>query len=141
MVYCKICSKTTINDNELCKVCQNKRKAAHIILTLQDKVNFKENITKTKLFNIGYTDVIRLEDLIWTLNETNVIKKINNEEYQWVNLDLLKKFVEKYDEKNGHDFKINEIVSQENQDNCMYCGKSIPVIVVPVASTTLKLLA
>lgn len=126
MVYCKICSKTTINDNELCKVCQNKRKAAHIILTLQDKVNFKENITKTKLFNIGYTDVIRLEDLIWTLNETNVIKKINNEEYQWVNLDLLKKFVEKYDEKNGHDFKINEIVSQENQDNCMYCGKSIP---------------
>ena len=64
MVYCKICSKTTINDNELCKVCQNKRKAAHIIINLQDKVNFKKNITKTKLYNIGYTDVIRLEDLI-----------------------------------------------------------------------------
>ncbi|AWX31852.1 DUF5655 domain-containing protein [Methanosphaera sp. BMS] len=126
MVYCKICSKITVNDNELCKVCQNKRKAANIIINLQDNVNFKKYITKTKLYNIGYTDVIRLEDLVWTLNETNVIKKINNEEYEWIDLDLLKKFVEKYDEKNGQDFKITEIVSDENQDNCMYCGKSIP---------------
>ena len=128
MVYCKICSKTTINDNELCPSCSKKRSSAEMIIKLQDKLSFKGKLNNTILFNIGFKDKFRRNDLLWTLHDTNMIKQINKtkEEYEWTSLDKINKFVKKYDANNGKNFKITDKTIEQKQNKCEYCGKPVP---------------
>jgi len=125
MGYCKLCSKETKNENELCGTCENKRKATKIVLNLQDKINFKEKMNNTYLYNLGYEDTIRRNDLLWTLQETNIITKINDNDYEWKDLDKIEKFVKKYDKNLGQNLHIGTNTQQKQQNTCKQCGKII----------------
>jgi len=125
MSDCRICKDKTENNNELCPKCKKRQKSAKIIINNQNKVNFDDIITTKVLYELGIKDEDLRTDIIYTLYETNMIEKINNTDYKWVNKEKITDFVKKYDVNNGHDLNLDDKNIELNHNKCIYCDEVI----------------
>ena len=93
--YCEICGKEIKSQNNVCKTCKKNIHACKLLIDLIDEIDFEEAFNKEDLLSKGYNKMESM-DLIWTLEESKLIKKEGNN-YKLENISILESFIEEWE--------------------------------------------
>lgn len=134
MNYCVMCKKKLPPNYKKtrCKKCYGKFYTANVIIKeLQEKISFNDKISVRIILNLKVKAIEKIntkdhkitmaKEWIAMLKENDLLEEFNKTIFVWVNLDIIRNFMEKYSEDKGESFNINE--EKKLLNRCKICNK------------------
>lgn len=122
---CIICGKKLKNytTKDKCKSCSRSIHAANILNTLLKNIGPEVPFYKEDLEKLGFSN-IKIQDVIWTLQENDLINKESSKKYSLKNEKILNEFLEEWKE---YIEEVEETEGLKLSKTCTICKKELPI--------------
>ena len=126
---CKICGSDLPKNskNDVCRRCSKKSHAINVLEEIIPITGVGIEFKKDDLNNLYKNNPIKANDTIWTLQDFNLVKSIDNNTFELVSEVKLNQFFEENNSSNTVSDLLSKTPSNSLQKTCLKCNKALPI--------------
>ena len=126
---CKICGSDLPSNskNDVCRKCSKKSHAVNVLEEIIPITGVGIPFKKEDFNNLYKNNPIKANDTIWTLQDFNLVKSLDNNTFELVSEDKLNQFFK----ENNSSSTVSDLLSKTSanalQKTCLKCNKALPI--------------